>query len=202
MKIDILLTLYSLAAYFVKYLDQLNLTNAYIGGMQEGLGMKGNDFVNTGVMFSVGNIIFQIPFMYIVYALPLNYVLPALDLGWSILTICLYRSGNVHGLKALRFFIGAFEAPSYLAYHALFASWFKGSTGEIARRAGFYYLGQYLGVLTSGLLSGAIVRHLDGAAGHAAWQWIFIIDGIISVVIGIIGFYMIRGHHKIVIVFS
>ncbi|KGU18153.1 hypothetical protein MG7_06054, partial [Candida albicans P34048] len=67
MKIDILLTLYSLAAYFVKYLDQSNLTNAYIGGMQEGLGMKGNDFVNTGVMFSVGNIIFQIPFMYIVY---------------------------------------------------------------------------------------------------------------------------------------
>ena len=59
MKIDILLTLYSLAAYFVKYLDQLNLTNAYIGGMQEGLGMKGNDFVNTGVMFSVGNIIFK-----------------------------------------------------------------------------------------------------------------------------------------------
>lgn len=193
MKIDILLTFYSLAAYFVKYLDQLNLTNAYIGGMQEGLNMKGNDFVNTGVMFSVGNIIFQIPFMYIVYALPLNYVLPALDLGWSILTICLYKSGNVHGLKTLRFFIGAFEAPSYLAYHALFASWFKGSTGEIARRAGFYYLGQYLGVLTSGLLSGAIVRHLDGVNGHAAWQWIFIIDGIISIVIGIIGFYMIPG---------
>ena len=193
MKIDILLTLYSLAAYFVKYLDQLNLTNAYVGGLKEGLGMKGNDFVNTGVMFSVGNIIFQIPFMYIVYALPLNYVLPALELGWSVLTVCLYRSGNVHGLKALRFFIGAFEAPAYLAYHALFASWFKASTGEIARRAGFYYLGQYLGVLTSGLLSGAIVRHLDGAAGHAAWQWIFIIDGIISVVIGIIGFYMIPG---------
>ena len=109
MKIDILLTLYSLAAYFVKYLDQLNLTNAYVGGLKEGLGMKGNDFVNTGVMFSVGNIIFQIPFMYIVYALPLNYVLPALELGWSVLTVCLYRSGNVHGLKALRFFIGAFE---------------------------------------------------------------------------------------------
>ena len=193
MKIDILLTLYSLAAYFVKYLDQLNLTNAYIGGMQEGLGMKGNDFVNTGVMFSVGNIIFQIPFMYIVYALPLNYVLPALDLGWSILTICLYRSGNVHGLKLLDFSLELLKHLHTLLIMHYLLHGFKGSTGEIARRAGFYYLGQYLGVLTSGLLSGAIVRHLDGAAGHAAWQWIFIIDGIISVVIGIIGFYMIPG---------
>ena len=93
-------------AYWVKYLDQTNLTNAYVGGMKEGLDMKGNDFVNTGVMFSIGNIVFQIPFMYIIYALPLNYVLPSLDLAWSILTVCLYKSGNVAGLKSIRFLSG------------------------------------------------------------------------------------------------
>ncbi|EGW35426.1 putative permease [Spathaspora passalidarum NRRL Y-27907] len=193
LKIDLLLTFYSLMAYWVKYLDQTNLTNAYVGGLKEAINMQGNDFVNTGVMFSVGNIIFQIPFMYILYAVPLNYVLPALDLCWSILTVCLYRVENVATLKALRFLIGAFEAPSYLAYHALFASWFKGSTAEISRRAGFYYLGQYLGVLTSGLLSGAIARTMGGVHGLQSWQWIFIIDGIISVVVGFIGFYMIPG---------
>ncbi|KAK6201501.1 putative permease [Scheffersomyces amazonensis] len=193
LKVDILLTFYSLMAYWVKYLDQTNLTNAYVGGMQEAIGMKGNDFVNTQVMFTVGNVIFQIPFMYILYAYPLNYVLPSLDLCWSILTICLYRVTNVQGLKALRFFIGGFEATSYIAYHSLFASWFKGSTGEVSRRAGFYYLGQYLGVLTSGLLSGAIERNMGGINGLDAWQWIFIIDGIISVIVGILGFYMIPG---------
>ena len=193
LKIDLLLTFYSVLAYWVKYLDQTNLTNAYVGGMKEGLDMKGNDFVNTGVMFSIGNIVFQIPFMYIIYALPLNYVLPSLDLAWSILTVCLYKSGNVAGLKAIRFFIGAFEAPSYLAYHALFASWYKSSTGEVTRRAAAYYTGQYIGVLTSGLLSGSIERHLGGAGGHEAWQWIFIMDGIISVVVGLIGYYMIPG---------
>ncbi|ODV81678.1 putative permease [Suhomyces tanzawaensis NRRL Y-17324] len=193
LKIDLLLTLYSLAAYWVKYLDQTNLNNAYIGGLKESIGMKGNDLVNTQVMFSVGNIVFQLPFMYILYALPLNYVLPTLDICWSILTVCLYRVTSVGQLKVLRFFIGAFEAPSYIAYHALFASWFKGSTGEITRRAGFYYFGQYLGILTSGLLSGAIERHMGGKNGHEAWQWIFIMDGIISVIVGIIGFYMIPG---------
>ncbi|KAK6454784.1 putative permease [Scheffersomyces xylosifermentans] len=193
LKIDLLLTLYSLMAYWVKYLDQTNLTNAYVGGLKESIGMKGNDLVNTQMLFTVGNIVFQIPFMYILYALPLNYVLPSLDIAWSILTVCLYKSNNVSTLKAIRFFIGGFESCGYIAYHSLFASWFKASTSEVARRAGFFYLGQYLGILTSGLLSGAIERTMGGVDGHEAWQWIFIMDGIISAVVGVIGLYMIPG---------
>lgn len=191
MKLDILLTFYSMMAYWVKYLDQTNLTNAYVGGLQEGIGMKGNDFVNTQVMFNVGNIVFQIPFMYVLYAAPMNYVLPSLDICWSIFTICLSEVKNVHHLKALRFFVGAFEAPSYLAYQWLFGSWYK--VDEIARRSMIYYFGQYLGVLTSGLLSGSIERTLDQVHGKAAWQWIFIIDGCISLAVGFIGFYMLPG---------
>lgn len=74
-------------AYWVKYLDQTNLNNAYTSGLKETIGMKGNDLVNTQVLFNVGNIVFQIPFMFVLYAVPLNYVLPALDLGWSLLTM-------------------------------------------------------------------------------------------------------------------
>lgn len=191
LKLDVILTLYSLMAYWVKYLDQTNLNNAYIGGLKESIGMKGNDLVNTQVMFSVGNIIFQIPFMYVLYAAPLNFVLPSLDICWSVLTVCLYLARNLKQLKVLRFFIGAFEAPSYLAYQYLFGSWY--TVDEIARRSMVYYLGQYLGLLTSGLLSGAIEDSLNGKNGHEAWQWIFIIDGIISVAVGIIGFYILPG---------
>lgn len=191
-KIDILLTFYAFMAYWVKYLDQTNLNNAYVAGLKEGIGMEGNDLVNTQVIFNVGNIVFQIPFMYVLYGLPLNYVLPALDICWSILTICTSQVNHVSQLKAIRFFIGAFEAPSYLAYQYLFGT-FIFNPAMIARRSMFYYFGQYLGVLTSGLLSGAIVRTCQGLNGLDAWQWIFIIDGIISVVVGILGFYMLPG---------
>ena len=190
-KLDILLTFYSLMAYWVKYLDQTNINNAYIGGMKEGVGMKGNDLVNVQVMFKIGNIIFQIPFMYALYGLPLNFVLPALDVCWSILTVCIYKVEHVGQLKAIVFFVGAFEAPAYLAYQYLFGCWYK--VDEMARRSMIYYFGQFLGLMTSGLLSGAIERHLDGANGLAAWQWIFIVDGILSIVVGFIGFYVLPG---------
>ncbi|GMM27673.1 hypothetical protein DAMA08_003890 [Martiniozyma asiatica (nom. inval.)] len=189
-KLDILLTFYSMMAYWVKYLDQSNLNNAYVAGLKESIGMKGNDLVNTQIMFSIGNVIFQIPFMYILVALPLNYVLPGLDIVWSILTIVTAFVHDVPGLKAIRFFIGACESGNYLAYMFLFGAFY---THNISIRSMCYYLGQYLGILTSGLLSGAIVRNFKGVHGLEAWQWIFIFDGIISVIVGLLGVYMLPG---------
>lgn len=191
-KIDILLTFYAFMAYWIKYLDQTNLNNAYVAGLKEDLNMQGNDLVNTQVVFTVGNIVFQIPFMYILYGMPLNYILPALELAWSILTVVTYKVNSVGQLKAVRFFIGSFEAPAYLAYQYLFGS-FIFDPAMIARRSMFYYFGQYLGVMTSGLLAGTIVRNFEGVGGLAAWRWIFIIDGLISVVVAVLGFYMLPG---------
>lgn len=191
-KIDILLTFYAFMAYWVKYLNQTNLNNAYVAGLKESLGMKGNDLVHTQVLFNVGNIVFQLPFMYVLNGLPLNYVLPCLDLCWSALTVGTYKVHTLGQLKAIRFFVGAFEAPSYLAYQFLFGT-FISNPAMIARRSMFYYFGQYLGILTSGLLSGAIMRSFTDRDGIEAWRWIFIFDGIISFIVGFLGFYMLPG---------
>lgn len=189
-KLDIILTFYSMIAYFVKYLDQTNLNNAYVGGLKEGIGMKGNDLVQTQVMFTVGNIIFQIPFMYFLVGVPLNYLLPSLDIIWSVLTILTSQVTNVQGLKAIRFFIGACESGNYLAYQYLFGTFY---TSNITLRSMIYYVGQFLGVLFSALIANGIESHMDGLHGLAAWKWIFIIDGIVSVIVGLVGVYSLPG---------
>ncbi|KAI0465237.1 hypothetical protein LJB42_000462 [Komagataella kurtzmanii] len=190
-KVDILLTLYATMAYWIKFLDQTNINNAYVGGLREGIGMKGNDLVNTQVMFTIGNIVFQIPFMYVLNGFPLSYAMPLLDIGWSIFTLGSYRVENVTQLKIMRFFIGAFEAPAFIGFTYLMGSWY--TVDEVARRQTVMYLGQFLGLLTSGLLSGAIVEGMDGKSGLDSWRWIFIVDGLISLAVGVIGFYMIPG---------
>ncbi|KAI5954583.1 hypothetical protein KGF54_002358 [Candida jiufengensis] len=197
LKLDLLLAGYSMMAYWIKYLDTVNLTNAYISGMNlprsaGGINMVGNDLINTQTVFNVGTVVFQIPFAFIVYMYPMTYVLPSMDLGWSILTILAAEVKSAGGLQAVRFLIGVCESAFYPAYHSLLASWYRSGTGELARRAGFYYLGQYLGVLTSGLISGAVARTFGHIPGQT-WRWIFRIDGIVSVAVGIIGFYVIPG---------
>lgn len=191
LKLDILLTLYSMMAYWVKYLDQTNLNNAYVSGMKESLNMRGNELVHTQAIFTVGTIVFQLPFMWALYKVPLSYVLPSLDLCWSLFTLGAYKSTSVAHLQAMRFFIGVFEAPGYLAYQYLFGSWYK--VDEMVRRSMFYYIGQYLGVLTSGLLQASIYKTLNGVNGLEGWRWMFIIDAIISFAVGIIGFYVLPG---------
>lgn len=191
LKLDILLAFYSCMAYWVKYLDTVNLNNAYVSGMKEELGMKGNDLVHTQYMFSIGNIIFQLPFLFFLNKVPLNFLLPSLDLGWSLLTVGEAYVTSLSGIKALRFFIGVFEAPSYLAYQYLFGCFYKHD--EMVRRSAFYYFGQYIGTLSSGGIQSAVFSSLGGRNGLAGWRWNFIIDAIISVCVGIIGFYALPG---------
>lgn len=137
---------------------------------------------------------FQLPFIFLLNAAPLNYLLPAFDIAWSIVTVFTFKVTDVPSLKALRFLIGAFEAQAYYSYHFLLGSWF--TADEISRRAMVFYFGQFLGVLTSGLLSGAIIRGMDGLNGLKSWQWIFIVDGLVSLVVGVIGIYSIPGTPK------
>lgn len=190
-KLDILLALYACMSYWVKYLDNSNLNNAYVSGMKESLGMHGNDLVHVQNMFNIGNIIAQLPLLFVLNKVPLNYLLPALDICWSFMTLGEAFAKNTSAIKALRFFVGIFEGPSYPAFQYLFGSFYKHD--EVVRRSAFFYFGQYIGILSSGGIQSVVYRNLDGKNGLAGWRWNFIIDFIISIVVGIIGFYCLPG---------
>ncbi len=182
---------YAFVVYWLKYIDQVNLNNAYVSGMKEDIGMKGNDLVNTQAVYTVGAVIFQIPFMYIFPRFPLHYVIPCLDICWGLCTLGIYRVHNLDGLMALRFFVGVFEAAFYPCVHYLFGSWYKPS--ELGRRGAINYWGQMLGTITAGLLATATAKTLAGVHGLEGWRWMYILDAIITIPIGILGFFLIPG---------
>ena len=75
--------------------------------------------------------------------------------------------------------------------HYIFGSWYRG--GEIARRGGFFYVGLTLGTLTAALLQSAASENLDGVAGLAGWRWMYIICGIITIPVGVLGYFILPG---------
>ncbi|VVT55467.1 uncharacterized protein SAPINGB_P004611 [Magnusiomyces paraingens] len=193
-KIDIVLCFFSFVMYWVKYLDQSNLNNAYVSGMKEDLGMKGNDLVNTQVVYTVGSVVFQLPMMYLIHRYPTHILLPAMDIAWGLFTLAVYRSTSVGMLQALRFFVGVFESAFYPTIHYLYGSWYKPS--EYTRRGGIYYFGQMLGLLTSGLVTASCVENLTGVNGLDGWRWMYIVDAIITIPVAIIGFFVLPGVPK------
>ncbi|KAK6084032.1 Pantothenate transporter liz1-like protein 13 [Seiridium cupressi] len=166
-KIDFFILTYGCLAYFAKWLDQSNLSNAYVSGMKEDLSMLGTEYNLAVTCFSVGQII-------------------GLELVWAVLTIGTYAVRDVNQLYPLRFFIGFLEGSCFVGMQYVLGSWYKKS--ELGKRTAIFACAAYVGTMISGYLQSAALATLDGRHGIAGWRWVFIIDGIITAVIAIYGF--------------
>ncbi|KIY00669.1 uncharacterized protein Z520_03334 [Fonsecaea multimorphosa CBS 102226] len=190
-KLDLLIVPYVFLAYWVKYIDQANINNAYVAGLKEDLGFNGNQLVHVQTIYVVGAVLGQIPFMFLFTRIPMHWLVPLLDILWGIFTLLQYRVHSYAELMAYRFLVGWFEAAYFPAVHFIFGSWYRGQ--EIARRGGFFYVGLTLGTLTAALLQSAASEHLDGVAGLAGWRWMYIICALITIPVGFLGFFLLPG---------
>lgn len=188
-KLDLTVGVYSLLGYWIKFLDSSNLTNAYVSGLKEDIGMKGNDLINTQVIFLVGNIIFELPWLFLLPRVPIPYVLVGSEFVWSMFTLFTFKVQNPASLKAFRFIIGSAEAAFFPIFHYCASSWYKPQ--EISSIGAIFYSGQFIGVLTSGLLQGAASTIKNKSL--SGWQWMFIIDGVISLGVALLSFFLHPG---------
>lgn len=89
-------------------------------------------------------------------------------------------------LMAVRFFQGLIEASTYCGTLYIIGSWYKPL--EIAKRTAIFTASGQAGTMFAGVMMTAIHSGMDGYAGLAGWQWVFLIDGIITFPIAIMGF--------------
>jgi MFS transporter, ACS family, DAL5 transporter family protein len=206
-KIDILIVPYAVLAYWIKYIDQANLNNAYVGGLKEDLGFKGNELVQLQTFYILGAVLGQVPFFFLLTYTPIHYLLPALEIFWGVFTLLQYRVTSFAELAAYRFLVGWFEAAFFPIMHYLFGefsglllctfpadylgSWYRGD--EIARRGGIFYVGLSLGTLTAGLIQAGASARLQGVNGLEGWRWMYIICALITVPVAVLGYFVIPG---------
>ncbi|KAM6515018.1 MFS transporter (Seo1) [Fusarium solani] len=170
-KLDLLIVPYAVLAYWVKYMDQSNLNNAYVSGMKEDLKFEGNELVKLQTFYVVGAVTGQIPLMFLLTYIPMHWLIPALDILWGVFTLLQYRVTGFAELAAYRFLVGWFEAAFFPAVNYLLGAWYRGD--ELARRGGIFYIGLYLGTLTAGLIQAGASAQLDGVHGLAGWRWMY-----------------------------
>ncbi|KAF4829359.1 putative transporter SEO1 [Colletotrichum tropicale] len=190
-KLDLLIVPYAVLSYWVKYIDQSNLNNAYVAGLKEDLGFNGNELVQLQTFYIIGAVTGQIPIMFLLTYIPMHWLIPCLDICWGVFTLLQFRVTGFAELAAYRFLVGWFEAAFFPAMHYLFGSWYRGD--EIARRGGIFYVGLSLGTLTAGLIQAGASARLDGVNGLAGWRWMYIICALITIPISVLGYFVIPG---------
>lgn len=94
-----------------------------------------------------------------------------------------FKKQNYKGFLAIRFFIALTEAGFIPASLIYLNTWYKNT--ELATRLAWFWGIQAFASAFSGLISFAIFR-LSGVAGLYGWQWLFVIDGIFTHVVGFV----------------
>ncbi|EIE82049.1 hypothetical protein RO3G_06754 [Rhizopus delemar RA 99-880] len=157
--------------------------------LKEDLGLVENQYNWAVTMFFIGYIVLQIPSNYIITKVRPSIMLPLVVFLWGAVVCFMALVKNYQGLYGLRICLGFAEAAFYPGIIFLLGSWY--TKEELAMRTCVFVAGSQVSGAFSGLISGAISQNLDGVHGMRGWKWLFIIEGLIAVVIGITGFFLL-----------
>lgn len=187
-KLDTALLTFASLGYFIKYLDQTNINNAFVSGMKEDLGLYKNQLNYMQTCWTVGYVIGEIPSNIILTRIRPSIWIPTMEIIWTVLTMCVASCNSAPPIYALRFLIGLAESTFYPGMQYIIGSWYRHD--ELAKRSCIFHTSSAIASMISGYLMAA-VYNLDGVGGRAGWQWLFIIDGVISLPIAIAGYVVL-----------
>ncbi|KAL4948868.1 major facilitator superfamily domain-containing protein [Aspergillus filifer] len=188
-KIDIRLIPMLAVLYLISHLDRANIGNAKIEGLTTDLGLD-------GVKWNIVLSIFFVP--YVLLEVPSNMLLkrfarPSVYLGilitcWGIIMTLTGITQNFAGLMVTRILLGVFEAGFFPGAVYLCTFWYMPK--ELSTRLAIFYCASALSGAFSGLLAAGIAE-MDGVGGQAGWRWIFILEGIATVILGGLCFFLL-----------
>ncbi|KAI8140101.1 major facilitator superfamily domain-containing protein [Fennellomyces sp. T-0311] len=185
-RLDRRLLVFAMLGNLIKTMDNTNISNAYISGMEEALDMQGLQYNWITVLFMIGYLTMQIPSnMFLSKFRPSRY-LPFLEIVWCILTLGMACVKSVTGVYVLRFLLGVFEAGFYPGIVFLIGTWY--SRRELGKRNAWITIFGSLGSALSGLIQAALLKVADGALGISGWRWLFVFDGVITFFLAFFGY--------------
>ncbi|MEH6412489.1 MFS transporter [Pseudomonas sp. NPDC089395] len=173
-------------AYFFSFLDRVNIGYAKLQ-MQPLLGFTDSQYGLAAGIFFLGYAFFEIPSNLLMEKTGARATLTRIMVLWGITSaLTMFVSTSLH-LYILRFFLGVFEAgffPGVILYLSYwFPSYMRG------RVTSLLLLATLAAPIVGGPISGLIMQNMEGIYGWAGWQWMFLLEALPIIFIGICCFF-------------
>lgn len=187
-KLDLRLLPAVTVLYLLSFLDRSNVANARVEGLATDLHITGDQYLTGLTLYFIGYVLFEIPSNIILKRTSPQLWLPTLTLGWGIVATLMGVTQNMAGFFVVRFFLGATEAGLFPGVVYYLSMWYK--RRERQYRIALFFSAASLAGAFGGILAWAIAKmkgvgHLDG------WRWIFILEGILTVVVSAAAYFFI-----------
>ncbi|KAK6210800.1 hypothetical protein LQW54_005848 [Pestalotiopsis sp. IQ-011] len=184
-KLDFYLLPFLSLMYFFNSVDRSNLGNAQTDGLGADLGFVGNQYSLLILLFYIPNGLCDLPLNMLTKKFSGKVMLPGLMFAWGSMALFQNAAKNFAGLLVIRLLLGAFEA-GFFAGTVFYLTLFY-TRGELGFRIALFFGSALLGSAFSGLISFGVFQ-IKNTSLHG-WQWLFIIEGALTVIIAVVGFF-------------
>ncbi|KPM46484.1 hypothetical protein AK830_g226 [Neonectria ditissima] len=188
-KMDIRLIPMLALLYLLSFLDRGNIGNAKIEGLQEDLKMNPDQYNWCLTVFFFTYAAFEVPSNLLLKKLRPSVWLPTIMVAWGTVMTLMGIVQNYHGLLVARIFLGVTEAGLFPGVAYYLTMWY--CRHEIQFRQALFFSAASIAGAFSGLLAFAIAK-MDGVGGLEGWRWIFILEGIVTVIVAVLAFFVLH----------
>lgn len=174
--------------YLLSFLDRGNIGNANIEGLSEDLNLVGNQYSLCLTIFFITYCVFEVPANAILKVLRPSIWLPSIMIAWGIVMTLMGIVQGFTGLFIARLFLGVTEAGLFPGVAYYLTQWYR--RGEMQFRQAMFFSAASIAGAFSGLLAFGIAK-MDGVGNLEGWRWIFILEGIVTVIVAIASFFLL-----------
>ncbi len=174
--------------FLFAYLDRVNISFAKLQ-MQSDLGFSDTVYGLGASLFFVGYFLFEVPSNILLHKIGARVWIARIMVSWGIASACMMFVSDEFWFYTLRFLIGVMEAgfvPGVLYY---FTQWYPGN--RRGRVNAYFKSSICLCGIVGGPLAGFVLGHFDGMYGMAGWKWLFLLEGLPSIVLGVVVLWLL-----------
>ena len=169
--------------YFLAAMDRSDIGNAQSAGMQADIGATDAEWSRVVSLFYVGFILGQAGGVYTLRSATPQIVLGTAVIVWGVALASMIAVKTAAQAEGIRIIIGFCEGLDHAALLYL-SLWY--TPKELATRSGVFYSASSLAGAFNGLISFGIVTDYQHKPPFQPWQWLFLVEGCMSMGFGIL----------------
>ncbi|MBI4693839.1 MAG: MFS transporter [Gammaproteobacteria bacterium] len=172
--------------YVAAYLDRVNVGFAKL---QMSADLKFSETIyglGAGIFF-IGYFLFEVPSNVLLHRIGARKTLTRIMLSWGLLSTAMMLVKTPEQFYLVRFLLGAAEAGFFPGVILYLTYWYPAA--RRGRITALFVTAVAISGVVGSPLSGFILQQLSGSHGLAGWQWLFLIEGLPTVVLGMLAYF-------------
>ncbi|WP_306513201.1 MFS transporter [Janibacter hoylei] len=176
-----------MAAYFMAFVDRTNVGLAK-SSLEVDAGIDAAAYGLGAGLFFLTYAALEVPSNLILHKIGAKVWIGRIAVTWGLITMAMMFISSPTIFYVLRLLLGAAEAGLYPGIMYLITTWF--AQKDRATAVGLILTASSVAFIVANPIGGALMK-MDGVGGLHGWQWLFVLEGIPTVLLGVIIFVVL-----------